>query len=167
MQADTSPSWPATPLRSRSPDAVGLALLAIGIGCVVAGGLVAAVTSPLTLAHGSWVAAYLVLVGGVGQCAMGTVRLLTSAPPETAALGWAQVAAWNAGNALVIAGTLVTLPFLVDVGGVGCVVALAIALLHARRLPGTMTLWAYRAVLVVLLVSVPVGLALAHLRAAS
>ena len=50
-------------------------LTATGIGSVVLGGLVAAVTEPLDLTHGSWVAAYLVLVGGVGQGAMGRARL--------------------------------------------------------------------------------------------
>jgi hypothetical protein len=126
---------------------------------------VAAVTSPLDLAHGSWLAAYLVLVGGVGQVAMGVARLLRPGPADAARLGWSQVAAWNLGNALVIVGTLITLPWLVDVGGLGCVVALALALLHARRLRGTVRTWGYRAVLAVLLVSVPVGLVLAHVRA--
>jgi len=155
------------PLSSRAPDTAGWALLAIGTVCIIAGGMVAAVTTPLDLAHGSWLAAYLVLVGGVGQCTMGTARLLAPAPPNAAARGWTQVGAWNTGNALVIAGTLVTLPLVVDLGGLACMVGLAIALLHSRRLPGTLPTWAYRAVLVVLLVSIPVGLVLAHLRAAS
>lgn len=40
-------------------------LTATGVGCVVLGGVIAAVTGPLDLAHGSWLAAYLVLVGMV------------------------------------------------------------------------------------------------------
>lgn len=96
---------------------------------------------------------------------MGAVRLVPPAPAGPA-LGWAQVAAWNVGNALVIAGTLVAVPALVDVGGLGCVAALGIALLHARSLRRSLLGWAYRAVLVVLLVSVPVGLVLAHIRSA-
>lgn len=148
-------------------DSSGRALLAIGIACVVAGGLVAAVTGPLDLAHGSWLAAYLVLVGGVGQGAMGVARLLAPAPPHAAARGWGQLATWNIGNALVITGTLLTAPLVVDVGGLACVVALALALLHSRRLRSAVASWAYRAVLAVLLVSVPVGLVLAHLRATS
>jgi hypothetical protein len=148
-------------------DAAGRALLLIGIVSVVVGGLVAAVTSLLDLAHGSWLAAYLVLVGGVGQAAMGAARVLTAGPGDRVSLGWGQVGSWNAGNALVIAGTLATLPPLVDAGGLGCVVALALALRQARRLPRTVSAWGYRAVLAVLLVSVPVGLVLAHVRAGS
>lgn len=148
-------------------DAAGWAMLTIGAVGVVAGGLVAAVSAPLDLAHGSWLAAYLVLVGGVGQCAMGAARLLAPPPLDATSLGWVQVAGWNIGNALVITGTLITLPLVVDVGGLACVVALTIALLQSRRLRGTWAGWAYRVGLVVLLVSVPVGLVLAHLRAAS
>lgn len=162
-------SSPSTPFAESFPallarDRAATALVAVGVASVVAGGLVAAVTSPLALAHGSWLAAYLVLVGGVGQVAMGSARLL-AAGPAVRSLGWAQLAAWNIGNALVMVGTLVTLPALVDVGGLACVMALGIALLHARSLRRSLLAWAYRAVLVVLLVSVPVGLVLAHVRA--
>ena len=47
---------------------------AVALLCVVAGGLVAAVTGPLRLEHGSWAAAYLVLVGGVAQGALGIAQ---------------------------------------------------------------------------------------------
>ena len=52
----------------------GTMLTATGICSVALGGLVAAVAQPLDLAHGSWLAAYLVLVGGVAQGAMGQAR---------------------------------------------------------------------------------------------
>lgn len=45
--------------------------IATGGTLVVAGGLVAAVNSAAPFAHGSWLAAYLVLVGGVAQIALG------------------------------------------------------------------------------------------------
>jgi hypothetical protein len=160
-------STPALPLGGRASDSPGLVLLGIAIACVVAGGLVAAVTGPLDLAHGSWLAAYLVLVGGVGQGAMGAARLVAPGPPHARTRGRAQILAWNLGNALVVTGTLTTAPLVVDAGGLACVVALTLALLHSRRLRSTLTSWAYRAVLAVLLVSVPVGLVLAHLRATS
>ncbi len=131
----------------------------VGIGAVVAGGLVAAVTSPLQLAHGSWLAAYLVLVVGVGQCAMAAVRLVA---PGDHQRGWYQAVSWNAGNTLVVLGTLVGSPWVVDGGGLLCVVALAVALVHARRLARARWVWPYRAVLLILLVSIPIGLVLSH-----
>jgi hypothetical protein len=149
-------------------------LTTIGVCSVVLGGLVAAVTGPLDLGHGSWLAAYLVLVGGVTQCAMGQAR---SRRPEIIQSrgSWAQIGCWNVGNALVIGGTLTGQPLAVDFGSALLVIALAIAF-HAAR-PGTGTATrsaaggmsalighAYRALLLVLAVSIPVGMALAHLR---
>lgn len=151
-----------------APDGV---LTAIGGCCVVLGGLVAAVTAPLHLAHGSWLAAYLVLVAGVAQYAMGRARAWRpdmTLPPRWS---WAQVGCWNVGNAAVVVGTLVGEPPAVDLGSALLVAALAIALYAAgpvtRRAPGrapALVAWAYRALLLVLALSIPVGMALSYLR---
>lgn len=141
-------------------------ILVVGGACIVAGGLVAAVTQPLHLAHGSWSAAYLVLVGGVAQIALGAAqRALTGRETPTPVLA-AELAAWNLGSALVIGGTLVGNPVVVDAGGVALVAALAVL---ARTVTGGVgprwAVWAYRGVLAVLLASIPIGLVLAHVRA--
>jgi hypothetical protein len=163
------------PHRTAEPTGVGgvlgpaAVLTAVGGGCVVLGGLVAAVTTPLNLAHGSWLAAYLVLVCGVAQWAMGRVRA-GRRPTGTAGRRWAwtQVAAWNLGNAMVIVATLLARPELVDVGSALLLGALLIALFTtpARRGTGRAAfgIWAYRALLLVLAVSMPVGILLAYLR---
>lgn len=147
------------------------AMTVIGACWVVLGGLVAAVTAPLELAHGSWVAAYLVLVGGVAQFAMGHARARHPRPRQSTAWGWVQIGAWNLGGALVIAGTLASEPLVVDVASVLLVAALAIAL-HACLVPARPTGrqmalwrdWAYRSLLLVVAVSIPVGVVLSHLR---
>lgn len=150
------------------------ALVAVGAGCVILGGLVAAVTGPLGLEHGSWLAAYLVLVGGVAQVAFGLAPALLTARP--ASMGWSTLTAWNVGNTLVVAGTLAELPLMVDGGSVLLVIGLATALYAVRRSPGhserseprraaLLVGWAYRALLLVLLVSIPIGVVLAHVRA--
>jgi hypothetical protein len=164
---------PSGPRRGSQPSPA-TALSAIGVCSVVLGGLVAAVTGPLDLTHGSWLAAYLVLVGGVTQCAMGQARLRR---PEAipARGGWAQVGCWNVGNALVIGGTLAGEPVAVDLGSALLVIALAIAFRAARRGAGSaknsaagavsaLVGYAYRALLLALAASIPVGMALAHLR---
>lgn len=138
----------------------------LGVACIVAGGLVAAVSSPLHLATGPWAAAYLVLVCGCAQCLFVVAReglgLRARSPRELAV----QFGCWNVGNAAVLAGGLLAVPALVDVGGVLLVVTLAIELWQARGTgPGPrLLLWAYRAVMLVLLVSIPVGLVLAAIR---
>ncbi|WP_101600536.1 hypothetical protein [Brevibacterium sp. Mu109] len=133
------------------------------------GGLVAAVTEPLDLAHGSWIAAYLVLVGGVAQCAMGYAR--TRRPCLTGWWGWGQVGAWNLGNVLVIAGTLASEPPVVDVGSALLVAALVIALQATRPATGrtatgsvTWIEWVHRILLLILAVSILVGILLSYLR---
>ena len=137
------------------------ALTALGALGVVAGGLVAAVTGPMDWTKGSWAAAYLVLVVGVAQYVMGRFRAVDDGDDRA---GWVQLAGWNLGSALVIGGTLVTTPLLVDGGSVLLVVALVLALrARVARVPPAAAL-AYRALLLVLAISIPVGMVLSHLR---
>jgi ABC-type uncharacterized transport system permease subunit len=143
--------------------------LALGAAFVVLGGAVAAVTGPLSLTKGSWAAAYLVLVCGVPQYLVGRLSFRASATST----GWWLLAGWNAGNAAVVCGTLLRAPLLVDVGGVvllGCLVAILAGLVRRRPREIVEALtpllrWLLIAACLVLAVSVPVGLLLAHLRA--
>lgn len=169
MTSPTASTSERSPARRGAPS---WALILLGYAGVVAGGLVAAVTGPLGLDRGSWVAAYLVLVGGVAQLALGWVpgELSRPAPVRSA---WVQVAAWNLGNALVIVGTLTGVLIGVDAGSVLLVLALLLAILGTvtplgapaprpgrwHRLLGR----AYLGLLVLLAVSIPVGIVLAHL----
>ena len=110
-------------------------------------------------------------VFGIGDCA---------APPtsKTVAAIRAQVVGWNAGNAVVIAGTLADLTVLVSIGGAVLVGVLASFVFAVRGAAGgergrpdagapgrpDWLLYGYRALVVVLLVSIPIGLVLSHLR---
>lgn len=153
------------------PDAA-LALVVVGAFFVVVGGLVAAVTGPLDFADGSWLAAYLVLVCGVAQYAMGRIRLWQGSEGSgTQSPAWWQFGSWNLGNAAVIVGTLVVGTLMVVAGSAMLIFALAIALRATwlAALPpsgpvGTLSLWTYRALLVILIVSIPVGILLSFLR---
>ncbi|HEX6630072.1 MAG TPA: hypothetical protein VF048_03235 [Gemmatimonadaceae bacterium] len=157
--------------RQRLPSLLPFA--AIGSTCIVAGGLVAAVTAPLELAHGSWMAAYLVLALGVAQVALGAGQSLLARHPPSPAVVALEVAGWNLGGATVVAGTLTGTPVLTTVAGT---VLLATLLLFIRaaargsgeaREPGPgarAARWLYLAVLVILAVSVPVGMLLAWRR---
>jgi len=142
--------------------------MSLGAGFVVLGGLLAAVTGPLDLAKGSWLTAYLVLVCGVPQYAMGRIEARGGVRA-----GWVLLVCWNVANAAVVAGTLSTAPYLVDVGGAVLVVPLVIVLRAAlsggsadaiARIRGAAR-WLLVAALIVLIISIPVGLVLAHLRA--
>lgn len=143
-----------------------------GTACTVAGGLVAAVTATAPSERGAWAAAYLVLVAGVAQVALGAGQAWLAPSPPAPRLVAAQFTGWNSGNAAVLAGTLLSATPLVDIGGAVLVVALALLVhgtrgaraggagaLAARR---RWSLHAFRLLVVVLLVSVPIGLVLAR-----
>lgn len=136
-------------------DRAPFAAAAPGAALVVAGGLVAAANSATPFAHGSWLAAYLVLVGGVAQVA------LCLGAPAPAGLR-ARMLLWNAGTILVPAGVLSGLLGLVAAGSAALLVALAsfASASHRTGRRGASVL-AYRGLLAALALSVAVGVALA------
>jgi hypothetical protein len=150
----------------------------------VLGGLAAAATGPLQLAQGSWLAAYLVLVGGVAQYVLGRVPAWFGDRIAGGSIA-SQVVAWNAGNAAVIAGTIGGVPYLADAGGLALLFVLVNRIVGVLRhhpaaagtadrrgiltgrLPRRLVIAArviYIALLFLLAVSIPIGLVLAHVR---
>lgn len=138
----------------------------LGVCLVVAGGLVASITGPLGLTRGSWLAAYLVLVCGVAQSLIATAQSALSTTRVPAWVWLVQVVCWNIGNGLIIAGVLLDAAPVVDVGAVPLLVTLGAAIHVVRRPPRRRLIvtLSYAGVLAVLLVSVPVGLVLTHVR---
>lgn len=113
--------------------------------------------------HGSWLAAYLVLVGGVSQVVLGAGRLALRAPRATPALLRAQLVLWNLGSLAVPAGVLADASPLVTVGSVALLWALALFAAGAsgvrREVRGRALV--YLTIVVGLAASVVVGSALA------
>ncbi|MDN5790745.1 MAG: hypothetical protein L0H25_07745 [Micrococcales bacterium] len=143
---------------------VGPALV-VAVASIIAGGLVAAATAQIPSERTSWATAYLVLVCGVGTLglALGRAFLSPGRPSDIALAG--EFGTWILGNALVLVGTLAELTWLLDLGGLLLVVALALVVVRIRRGPGPRWVRAgFTSLVVLLLVSVPVGLALARLR---
>ena len=155
-----------------------LAFAIPGFGCIAGGGLVAAAIAPAPTEHGAWAVAYLVLVGGIAQLALGAGQALLAVRTPSPATIRTQVVGWNAGNAVVIAGTLANLTVLTGLGAAVLVVVLALFVFGVRggaagngtgdspdaaRRPDWL-LHGFRTLVVVLLVSIPIGLVLSHLR---
>lgn len=155
------PAFSSEDLVERWPCARPFVLLALA--CTVAGGIVAAVSRPADLGHGPWAAAFLVLVLGVAQLALGGGQAWIAADiPQRSLVRW-QLLTWNAGGAAVIVGTLTAVPALTSAGGLVEVVALVLFLTGVRR-AGPAPDWArltFRAVVAVMAVSIPIGLVLA------
>lgn len=157
-----------------------LPFLVAGVACIVGGGLLAAASAYVTTQKTAWATAYLVLVGGVAQVALGAA--VTWLRPG-ANRRWGQIAfvCWNLGNAGVLAGQLAALVVLTDLGSALLVVSLALVLASVARgapargsveyeptpehrsPPHPGLLWAFRILLVILLAGIIVGTALAHL----
>lgn len=130
---------------------------------IVAGGLVAAVNSPAPFEHGSWLAAYLVLVGGVSQLALGAGPLILPAPRRSTRLAHAQLGLWNAGTATVAVGVFTDLGAIVLLGSAIVLVALGcFAIGGGHGWPGAHgRVVLYRLLIGVLAISVLVGSVLA------
>lgn len=141
-----------------------LPLLIAGTVSVVAGGLVAAVTGPTEWSDGSWVAAFLVLVAGVAQFGIGASQAFLAVTAPTVACVAAQVVMWNIGCATVIAGTLLSSPATVAIGSSPLLAGLVMSMVAIRDQFGaqrSVVLVGYRLLLLVVLASVPIGVALA------
>lgn len=181
------PHWLHSPRRSWL-----LPFLIAGIICVIAGGLLAAATAYVTTQKTAWATAYIVLVGGIAQIGLGAgvAWLAPLAPPRWA---WWAFIGWNVGNAGVLTGQLAGVVALTDVGTIILVASLIVVLIAARshrgpiQEPVTVTqarqvspgdqpdfylplspahpavLWAFRALIVLLAVTMPIGVVLAHL----
>jgi hypothetical protein len=164
-QALVSPSEPPASAGGRGLilDRSTSAFLASSGVLIVAGGAVAAVNSAAPFGHGSWLAAYLVLVGGVSQVVLGAGRLALRAPRPTPALLRAQLVLWNLGSLAVPAGVLADAPALVTVGSVALLWALALFASGASGLRREVRVRAvvYLTIVVGLAASVVVGSALA------
>lgn len=141
-----------------------------GVLCIVAGGLLAAVTASAPTQPTTWATAYLVLVGGVAQAGLGAGQILSTRYTPRLVIA-AQVVGWNLGNAAVLVGALSNRTGLVDIGGALLVVVLILltrALVTAGTRPVT-GLWrwlryGYGLLIILLIVSIPVGLVLARWR---
>ena len=164
-QALVSPSEPPASAGGRGLilDRSTSAFLASSGVLIVAGGAVAAVNSAAPFGHGSWLAAYLVLVGGVSQGVLGAGRLALHAPRPTPALLRAQLVLWNLGSLAVAAGVLADVSPVVTVGSVALLWALALFATGARAVRREVRVRAvvYLAIIVGLAASVVVGSALA------
>lgn len=144
-----------------------LVFVVVGIAAVVASGSLAAGTASDPTEFTVWASAYLGLVVGVVQAALGlgagalAVRRVT---PTIVASGFA---AFNVGNALVITGTGIDGAVgwnvvLVDVGGLMLIPAMVLFIYMVRGARPSAWLHVYRLVALVILISMPIGLFLAR-----
>jgi hypothetical protein len=127
---------------------------------IVAGGGVAAINSAAPFTHGSWLAAYLILVGGVAQILLASGRAAIGSGPGRSR---GRLVLWNFGSLAVPAGVLTDTTAWVTAGSVALLCALALfAQAGFQPAPGRRArAVAYLVLVVSLAASVVVGSALA------
>lgn len=136
----------------------------IGSVCVVAGGVLAAAVAHAPTEHAVWAVAYLVLVCGVAQLVVGAGQAALHSPGDSSRSRLAELLAWNLGNAGVIAGTVADQLWLTVVGSILLAVSLVVFLVASRGAGRSLLVVIYRVVLVIVLVSIPIGIVLAIVR---
>jgi hypothetical protein len=135
-------------------------LLAPGVLGVISGGLIAAAVSHAPTSGTVWLAAYLVLVVGVAQLALGLGQaLLTSVAVDTARVRL-QSLLFNLGSAGVMAGTVGGSFLLVVAGALLFFGALGAFLLTVHGIRRGYAAHAYRALIAFLAISALIGLLL-------
>ena len=151
----------------RSNRGAAIIFATLGTSAIVFGGLFSAATARSATYHSAWFVAYLVLVVGVAQVALGLGQWWLTSRPLSVAPVVSELVFFNIGNAGVIIGTLLAAPLWVDAGSVWIVVALSLFgwRVWSPRSRGA-ALWLYWMLIVLLFVSVLVGLFFAHAAAA-
>jgi heme/copper-type cytochrome/quinol oxidase subunit 4 len=141
-------------------------LIGFGAAAVLAGGGLSAASAPRASYLTSWATAYLVLVVGVVQIALGIgVDQLTGHQPSTRPLTIAFLL-FNLGNAATIGGTIAKHTaggntHLVDLGGLLIGLAMLLFIHLVRRAAKTKWLLAYRVLVALVLLSSLIGMVLA------
>ncbi|GAA3774505.1 hypothetical protein GCM10022240_27890 [Microbacterium kribbense] len=132
--------------------------------CIIVGGALAAATAYVTTQKTAWATAYIVLVGGVAQAVLGAA-LGWIATHARMPVVWTAFVLWNLANIGVVAGQLTGVIALTFLGGAAFVIALILIIVATLRAGPAhpVLLWAFRIVVVLLVVSTPTGLVLAAL----
>lgn len=137
-----------------------------GLG-ILAGGFLSAISAAAPSYLASWAVAYLVLVVGFAQLLLGIGQDQLAVRRPSAGLVVAEVLAFNLANAAVLVGSLASNMLLTWLGAALIVVAMGLFIWAARGSGGRhqWLLYLFRTMIVILLVSAPIGIVLAHSRA--
>lgn len=146
--------------RAFQAGSAGQPFLVVGVACVIGGGLVSAAMAPAATYHSSWAVAYIVLVAGVAQVALGLGQARVTGGDVPPRVLRSELAAWNLGNAAVLAGTLLDVAPALYAGSALLIAALVLVLYAIRDAQPGPALVATRVIVALLGISMPVGIVL-------
>ncbi|HEX7368228.1 MAG TPA: hypothetical protein VF261_01060 [Candidatus Saccharimonadales bacterium] len=133
----------------------------ISVAAMVAGGCVMAFSARTPSWEKAWASAYLVLIAGLAL--LGFVSAWHALAQPGFGLALAAFVLYNLGNACVLLGTickasLKTHSLVVNAGGAALAAAMILLLLAIRHTPASWTLTGCITLVIVILVSMPIGL---------
>ena len=131
---------------------------------IVGGGLVAAAVAHAPSQPLIWMVAYLVLVVGTAQAALGMAQAYLSLSPPSPTFRMTEFVLFNAGNISVIGGTLCSSWPVVLAGTALFSTALAMFLYSSWKSRGGWLIHVYRLLLTILFAGAAVGLVLSAVR---
>jgi len=133
---------------------------------IIAAGFISAITAFSPSYTASWAVAYLVLVVGVAQLALGFGQAWLAGEVPSKTLIIAEVVLFNLANLATLLGTLLAWMALVYIGAVLMIIALAFFLWGTRiAKPGKIWIvYGFRAIVFILIVSAGIGLVIASLK---
>jgi uncharacterized membrane protein HdeD (DUF308 family) len=152
--------------RLKNVNRAGIPFLVVGAVSIIIGGVISAIAAASPSYIASWAVAYIVLVAGVAQLVLGIgqAELASIQPPRWVIV--VEVVALNLANIAVLIGSLAEIRVLSYLGAALLVIALvlfvwAVRGAHSRN---RWLLYAFRIMVVVLAVTAPIGLVIAHSR---
>jgi len=153
---------PATASLSRSawthPTARPFAIL--GTVAIVGGSLLSAALAPTASYHSSWAVAYIVLVAGVAQVALGVGQTAVTDGRVSVGTVTVQAVLWNLGAIATVAATIGDIPVLLYLASAAQAATIVLFLVATRHGRSGVTLLTLRVLSALLLVSIPTGIVL-------
>jgi len=133
---------------------------------IIAAGFISAITAFSPSYTASWAVAYLVLVVGVAQLALGFGQAWLAEELPSKALLIAEVILFNLANLATLLGTLLAWMALVYIGAVLMIISLALFIWGTRiAKPGKIwVVYGFRAIVFILIVSAGIGLLIASFK---
>lgn len=154
------------PVLSERRWSAAVAFIVVGGAAITAAGVVSAATAFAPSYLASWAVAFLVLVAGVAQVTLGIGQALLASRLLARTLIISEVLLFNLGCAGVLLGQLLALRVFTVLGSLLLVASLALLFRatwgSAPEGRSRLLLFAFRAVLLILLISIPVGLFIAR-----
>ena len=133
---------------------------------IITAGLISAITAFSPSYTASWAVAYLILVVGVAQLALGAGQAWLAGEPPSKSLVVSEIIIFNLANFATIGGTLLaTLP-LVYIGALLFIISLALFLWGTRiAKPGNVLMvYGFRAIIFILMISAGIGQVIASVK---